>query len=84
MDPKPVTYENKKYLDFIRSKPCLLCNRPAEPHHVRRSYWGAGVGKKPHDYVAIPFCRECHDPKNEVGVMMIIIKYLMEYIEKQR
>jgi len=77
-------YRSKKYLDFIRSKPCLICANPnTVPHHVRRLRWGAGTGIKPSDLVCIPLCHRCHDPKIEEGidVELIIIDLLMEYIE---
>lgn len=86
-NPKPRTYENPDYLKFIRSKGCLVCRRKAEAHHVRRHYWGAGTGKKPHDYVAIPLCHEHHDPKTEFYFERIecqIIELLMDYIESKR
>jgi hypothetical protein len=77
-------YRSKKYLAFVRSHGCIVCGKPAEAHHVRRSYWGAGTAIKPHDYVTIPLCRDCHKPKTEkeLDVERIIISLLMEYIEK--
>jgi len=85
-DPKIKNYQNAAYLKFIRSKPCVVCRRKSEPHHIRRQYWGAGTGIKPHDYVTIPLCRNCHTPETEVGlnVERLIIQYLMEYIENGR
>lgn len=85
---KPKTYRNEKYLVWIRQKPCLIpgCFNRAEPHHVRRQYWGAGISKKPHDYVAVPLCREHHNPsiEDEFNIYLVIISQLMEYIEKIR
>jgi len=76
-------YRSVKYLKWIRSRPCIICRRPSQAHHVRRSYWGSGIGIKPHDYVTIPFCIECHSPDTEkdLNVELIIINLLMEYIE---
>ena len=67
--PKPVTYKNKDYLAYIRKQPCAICGSPAEPHHVRRERWGAGTGKKPHDYVTVPLCRYHHDPAVEEDIL---------------
>ena len=81
--PKPLLYRDPKYLRFIRSRGCLVCGKKAEPHHVRRYRWGAGTSQKPHDYVAIPLCREHHDEYEKVerkGVELVIIDLLMEYI----
>ena len=82
--PKPKTYDNEDYLIFIRGKPCRICLQRAEPHHVRRIYWGAGTSKKPHDYVSIPRCRRHHGPDFEDNVELEIISLLMEYIESKR
>lgn len=63
-DPKPrKKIQNKAYLEWLMTKPCLYCNAPAlEPHHIR---WGYGDGKgsgnsKPDDYRAINTCWKCH------------------------
>ena len=81
---KPVTYHDKKYLAYIRQIPCKYCYRRAEPHHVRRHRWGAGTGKKPHDYVTVPRCRDHHGPQFEEGVEFEIIELLMGYINEKR
>jgi len=87
-NPKTVTFYNEDYLKWIRNRPCCFpfCGMPAEPHHFRRSYYGAGAGKKPSDYVTIPLCRTHHDPRYEKDILVerIIIKNLMEYIESKR
>jgi hypothetical protein len=45
-----------RYLDWIRSLPCLVCGRPAEAHHTGPH----GLGKKADDSTAIPLCTEHH------------------------
>jgi len=84
--PKPKTYQNEAYLNFIRSKGCLVCGQKAEAHHVRRQYWGAGTGQKPHDYVCLPLCPEHHNPliEEQTNCERAIIDLLMEYIESMR
>lgn len=81
-NPKPETYRNPKYLRWIRTLPCGICGKPAEPSHTRRSYWGAGTSQKPHDYVAVPRCRYCHVELFEDDVEREIINLLMAFIEK--
>jgi len=85
-NPKLITYRNEKYLNFIRSKGCLICGGKAQAHHVRRQYWGSGVSQTSHDYCTIPLCYECHSPEaeKELNVERIIIDNLMEYLEKVR
>lgn len=86
--PKPITYKNPKYLDWLRGQPCVTCGRSGEPHHIRRIKWGAGVGKKSHDYCCVSLCRQCHTfihaGKDDVcheSAELIIIDNLMKYIE---
>ena len=86
---KHKTARDKKYLDFIRSKPCCICGRPAEPHHEDSK---KGVGIKGSDYCTLPLCRECHTERHSQGVISFwegkyfinvnrrIIDYLSEYI----
>ena len=87
-NPKLGIYRSPKYLKFVRSHPCIVCCKTSQAHHVRRSYWGAGTSIKPHDYVTIPLCLDCHSPdtEKELNVELIIINLLMEYIDglKQR
>ena len=80
-NPKHKTYKNAQYLAYIRTLPCFFCGGIAEPHHVRRSYWGAGTGIKSHDYVSVPRCRTHHNTDTEDGVELEIIDNLMKYVE---
>ena len=75
-------YRDKRYLQYIRDKGCVICGQPSIAHHIRRSYWGSGMGIKPHDYVTIPLCNNHHDPAVESDLLIerLIIDYLMEYI----
>jgi len=92
-DPKVRTYRSKKYLDFIRSKPCIVfgCGYPVVAAHVRKQYWGAGTSQKPHDYVCISLCDyhhkmldasslEAFDEIWNTDIKRIIIDNLIEYL----
>jgi len=88
--PKHKTFRSKKYLDFIRGKPCCNCYRPApsDPHHVRFDGNG-GTSLKPPDTCTIPLCRECHGLTQEFKeggasfwlALKAMVKLLSEYIE---
>ena len=83
---KTKPYRNEKYLQFIRDHFCAYCGGPhPSAHHVRRHYWGAGAGQKPHDYCSLPLCEEraCHSPQieNQLPVEALIIGYMLEYIK---
>lgn len=65
--PKYHTFRSKKYLDFIRSKNCLICNNPETVAH----HEGLGrnaQGSKPPDHHAVPLCVYCHERRHSHGV----------------
>jgi len=55
----PKTYTNRQYLDFIRSKPCIRCDRPAVAAHQNLGQ-GCMAGKAS-DIQALPLCNDCHN-----------------------
>ena len=76
---RTVVHPSLKYLDHIRSLPCLgsktdvrpiivVCTGRAEPHHLLKIGMG-GDRRKPNirHYVAIPVCREHHDEIHYTG-----------------
>jgi len=89
--PKYHSFRSKKYLDFIRSKNCLVCgNINTVAHHegLGRNAQGA----KPPDSHAVPLCNRCHQRRHDKGVQsfwggwdvkMEIIWLLGEYIRCQ-
>jgi len=65
MFKKPFTHRSEDYLDFIRSKPCLICGRKAVPAHQNLKM--GGMAKKGHDSCALPLCDECHTTGGKNG-----------------
>jgi hypothetical protein len=62
--------ENKKYLAYIRTKPCIYCGRPSEPHHIRTKLfippkYRGGTGLKSYDVMTLPLCHTCHTDVHE-------------------
>ena len=45
------------YLAYIRTLGCIICDMPAEPHHIDTG----GIGMKGSDYLTVPLCRRHHD-----------------------
>jgi len=64
-DPKHKRYEDKPYLKWIDSRPCLVCSRKATHHH--ESITGKGTAIKCSDYEALPLCEICHERRHKVG-----------------
>ncbi len=57
---KHKNYRNSKYLNWLRSQPCLVSGEKGEcAHHVRLGTNG-GKGLKPSDYFCIPLLMEYH------------------------
>lgn len=58
---KTVHWQSRKYLDWISSQPCCICQRPGpnDPHHYQAR--GEGImGGKVSDDKAVPLCHEHH------------------------
>jgi hypothetical protein len=75
LKPKPLHYQNPRYLDFIRSQPCDVCgDTRVDAHHLS----SRGSGGKPwsgSDYSALPFCRAHHQSYHSLGEGQFEIVY---------
>ena len=82
-------FRSKKYLAYIKSKPCLICGSTAtEPHH--EPLGKAGMGIKAPDSHAVPLCHEHHVLRHSRGmsiypayidIPMCIISLLTSYLD---
>lgn len=77
------SFESKKLRDFARGQECALrmpwCNHDPTTTvlcHVRL-FSQAGMGQKPHDFLAFHACSECHRREREAGYEDIL-RALME------
>jgi hypothetical protein len=61
-------FRSQKHLTHVRSHACVVCDKtaPIEAAHVRLGS-GAGMGQKPHDYLAVALCRFCHQLQHTMG-----------------
>ena len=67
--PKRSTrYRSQAHCNHVRSHACVVCDAsaPIEVAHVRLGS-GAGMGEKPHDYLTVSLCRECHARQHQQG-----------------
>lgn len=55
-------WRSERYLAFVRSLPCCVCDgRATDVHHVIGLHWGlSGMGTTAPDSFAMFACRECH------------------------
>ncbi|NTY85541.1 DUF968 domain-containing protein [Serratia fonticola] len=59
--PKRHRWVSAKYLQWVKSQPCVCCGaRADDPHHIIGHGQG-GMGTKAHDFLTIPLCRQHHD-----------------------
>ena len=61
--PKNTRIESKEYLDYIRGRPCLVCEQPAVPHHIENR----GMGQKCDDLLTVPLCPQHHAEVHRLG-----------------
>jgi len=51
---------SQKYLSFVRSHGCLVCNRPPQAHHLTHIMEGSRGMRRTGDQFAVPLCEEHH------------------------
>lgn len=75
---------SKKYLNFIRSKPCLICEAEADvvAHHFRLK-GTAGIGIKPPDRYCVPLCVKHHTEIHAYGLLTFFKKYNIIYEDNE-
>lgn len=61
LKPKLQRWTNDKYLQWVKSQPCCVCNSIAHDAHHLIGYGQGGMGTKAHDLFTIPLCRIHHD-----------------------
>lgn len=64
-----VAAHSKKYIEFIKTKPCTACYKtPVDPDHLTSV--GMGQNRKRariEDFTCIPMCRKCHIERHQIG-----------------
>jgi hypothetical protein len=64
---EPRRYRDRAHLEFVASRPCLLCGRqPSDPHHLRFMQPRA-MGRRVSDEFAVPLCRTHHRAAHQHG-----------------
>ena len=91
MRPKDACHENKKYEKFIRSKPCIICQKTeVQLHHVGHA--------RRNSFYTVPLCVEHHMPgfkdsyhslerqrfedRHAINLDWIVINQLCEFIQE--
>ena len=59
---------SKKYLDYIREKPCIVCGlQPCDPDHLEARGMGGANKSGYKDYTCVPLCRVHHTERHQMG-----------------
>ena len=58
--PKIKPVRSKRYLDFIRSKPCVVCGKPPPSEAAHQSVGYRAMGSKVSDLWSAPMCHTHH------------------------
>jgi len=59
---KPRPFRSRRYLDWVKQQPCVMCGAPADdPHHLIGVGHMSGMGRTAPDTMAMPACRQHHD-----------------------
>ena len=67
---------SKKYLDYIRKKPCLVCGlQPCDPDHLKARGMGNANRDGHRDFSCIPLCRIHHSERHQIGNQKFENKY---------
>ena len=66
--PQEQKSQSKKYLDYIRKKPCSVCgSMPCDPDHLEARGMGGANKDGYKDYSCIPLCRTHHTERHNMG-----------------
>lgn len=78
--PKTKRVMNTRYIEWIKTLPCLVCQSkfPSDPHHVVPEGHG-GKGVKVDDTRTIPLCHEHHMEYHTQGRRTFASKYGCDY-----
>ena len=80
--PKPKIYRSARYLDWLKTQPCVVCGKPnTVGHHIRKVQWGSGTGIKSHDLCSLPLCDYCHPSEHSSGLLKELINIENAIIE---
>ena len=79
MIPKTKFPPDRKYLDYLRTQPCIVTGRSeTEPAHLRLNNMG-GMGIKPPDWCALPLNWRLHREQSNAGELRSWVIWANEY-----
>ena len=82
--PKIKPVRSKRYLDFIRSKPCVVCGKPGPSEAAHQSVGYRAMGSKNSDFYTVGLCHHCHSEQHRgvdlnVDFSIRCLEYINEF-----
>tara|TARA_R100001244_G_scaffold106318_1_gene78881 strand:+ start:4005 stop:4298 length:294 start_codon:yes stop_codon:yes gene_type:complete len=72
---------NRKYLDWVRERPCIVTgSSPCDPAHIRFG-GGGGMGLKPDDNRVLPLVHQLHQEQHQIGEVRFWLEQANEHPE---
>ena len=76
MESQEQKLQSKKYLDYIKEKPCLVCGTmPCDPHHMDAIGMGGANKNGSKDWTCVPLCRIHHGEYHSYGLNKFETRY---------
>lgn len=76
MEDQEQKLSSKKYLDYIRKQPCIVCGlQPCDPDHLEARGMGNANSSGYKDYSCVPLCRIHHSERHQTGSKKFENKY---------
>ena len=77
-----LSIDPKEYLDYVRSLPCLISGKAADPHHLKAVGAGRRRSRKMlEDYMVVPLLRQYHTEFDDIGKTKFEEKYKINLYE---
>ncbi len=68
-----LSIDPKEYLDYVRSLPCLISGKAADPHHLKAGRRRSR--ERVEDYMIVPLFRQYHSELHQIGPAQFEKKY---------
>lgn len=83
--PKPVQVRDRRYLDYLRTEPCIVTGlRASESDAVDPVHIGtAGKASKTHDSEALPILHSVHREMHQHGEMTVLRRMLPDWLLRE-
>ena len=76
--PKQKRVKDRKYLDWVDARGCVVCGKPSKAHHLC-NYGRGKMGGKDHDYLTFALCSKHHMAWFDTGIHFNVNMWELEH-----